>query len=258
MNQFKNAINQLKAKISEKLNKNVETTADKINEENLVIVSDYAVAQGAQCNELTGDEVYDRYNWLKREELQPKFHETDGQLMPNFYEKPTGMIMEFQDTFYHHLKVQGGYLTVNGEYVYFPQRRVDQTLSHYLTQVASGQIILPENEFGPLTYKVKLYGTEIRNGIETVSYYYQGEAYCARVNKSNNQIQWFYYQPVTAKWVGDCIECEDVLLADCSDNRNKFLEDLKNSVALNHSIPLLYERTPRPDEKTSQGNGIEK
>ena len=259
MDKFKNAINNLKAKICEKLNKNAETTANTINEENLVIVSDYAVAQGAQCNELTGDEVHDRYHWIKREELQPKFHETKGELIPNFYEKPTGMIMDFQDTFYHRLKVEGGYLTHNHEYVYFPQKRVEQELSDYLTQAALGKVVLPESEFGPLAYKVRQYGTEIRNGIDTASYYYQGQAYCVRVDKQNNQAQWFYYRPVIAKWAGDNIECEDVLLADCSFNRDKFLADLKNSVTLNHSIPLLYARTPRPNKKSDLGNdGLEK
>lgn len=258
MDNLKNAIGLLKAKISARLNKTPETPATVINEEKLVIVSDYAAAQGAQCNDLAGDETCAGYHWIKHEELQPKFHETNGKLIPNHYEKPTGMIMDFQDTFYHHLKVKGGYLTVNGEYVYFPQKSVDQTLSNYLTQVALGKVTLPENEFGSLAYKVKQYGTEIHDDIETASYYYQGQAYCVRVDKPNHQVKWFYYQPVVAKWVDEHIECEDVLLADCSYDGNKFLDDLKSSVVLNHAVPMLYERTPRPSEKAIQGDGVEK
>ena len=254
MESLKDTIRHIKDKISAKLKPLSQVEQPVAPAEDLVIVSDYAVALGAHTMEPTGDPVQDRYHWTPRASLAPLYRtDRDGKQVPNYYlEHVEGMAPLLEDTFYHHLSVQGGFLTINKEYVYFPQRRVDAELSAKLTQLATQKVTLPESEFGPLDYRVGAHGMDIRQGVENAAYFYQGQPYCVRVDKNNlnDQVQWYQLNPVVAKWVDDKIQCEDVLVAETAYEQDRFLKDLQNSVALNHTVPLIYPRTPWPVIKT--------
>ena len=218
--------------------KEIESDSHIENDQKLVIVSDYAAALGAKFNEPTGDEVLDRCHWINQDAIEQKYHETNKEQIPNFFENPVGMRPTLNNVFANKLSVQGGYLTYNKEYVYFPQKHVNKELSDILTKMALGKIKVPESEFGVLNYRVKQYGNEIRKGIKTASYYYQGQPYCVRVDRTNlkDQLQWYYIRPVLAELIKNdpmqdinsvendfLIQCQDVLIADHYYRPDKFL-----------------------------------
>lgn len=263
MEKVKNAWQHLKEKIGAKLNQKPTTVEEPVRDiESWVIVSDLAVQQGAPCNQPTGDEVLDRYHWMNRADLKELYHiSSDGTRIPNYFlEHPVGMRPVLENAFYHKLQVQGSFLTYNQAYVMFPQKQVEPALSDRLTQLALGKVVVPESEFGPLSYQMKQYGKERQQGIENASYYYQGQAYCARVDRQNQTapVQWFRISPVMAEKVEDTVYCSEVLIADICYQPDKILDDFKNSVSINHEIPLMYTRTPWPKGIGDDPNEMQK
>lgn len=242
----------------EKLNSKAETEAQSevAVEQPMVdemIVSDFAVAQGAPCKQPTGDSVHDRYHWIDRASVKELYHtNARGEKNPNFCEQPIGMAPSFDHTFVNHLSIQGNYLTYREkdkpEYVFFPQRRITGQLAKDLTTLALGKFQVPESEFGRLSYVVRQYGSEVRNKVGNACYYYQGHGYCARVDATNTKdpLQWFELRPVMAKWVGEQIQCEDQLIADYFYREDKVLADFQNSVSVEREIPKMYTKTPIP------------
>lgn len=251
MEKLKNVIKNLKDKISSKGQKVVDVEEEITEpEEDLVIVSDFAIALGAKFNEPTGDEVHDHFRWINREALKPKYRQTeDGKERSAYYvQEAEDMQPEIHDFFAKHFKIKGSYLVYNDEYVSFPQKRVNQELNAYLTALAVDKTItLPESEFGKIDYQVQPYAADISRGIQTSSYYFQGQPYCLRVDpgQKHDQYQWYQISPVMAQYTPyETIKCDDVLLADFSYNEKKFVTDLKNSTEFSQVIPMLYTKTP--------------
>lgn len=253
-----------------KVQADVQEAAENNFVENSVVVSDYAIAQGAGYLQPTGDEVLDHYHWMERAAVPEVYHEgADGRIVPNFYDQAVGLPMVFPYADLESLSIQGGYLTYRDkrprpedekdEYVYYPQKRVDDELAKRLTLLASGKVRVPSSEFGNLSYTVPLNIYENHHGVENQSYYYQGQAYCVRLcpNATTDRVQWFELRPIMAERVDDKIVSKDVLLADNFFQGSRVLNGLQKSVALNHEIPAFYTKTPFPkiiddDDNTMQ------
>ncbi len=256
MERLKNIIKVFKEKVGQKTNAKVAEPIDNTSfEDDMVVVSDYAVAQGAQCNEPTGDPIKDRYHWINRNKLAPiyrlKIHDSSKEII--YHDQVVGITPVLNNIFSNEFSIRGGYLAHQHEYTYFPQKRVDQALNEYLTDVAiNKRVKLAANEFGKISgYLISSYSDDKKNGIKQSYYYYQGKPYCLRVDKNHkdNQYQWFNLDLIMAKQVDDKICCEDVLFADHAFDKNKFVDDLKHSIVLNHTIPYFLQTTQTPQQK---------
>ena len=264
MNKINNALENFKAKFGVKTEQpQIEVAPENQAEPEKVIVTDYAVAQGADCLPLTGDEVEDRYRWIERTKLPELYHyDQEGTQIPNYFEQPVGMPMVFERAVENGLSVQGGYLTYRekrpkmedekDEYVYYPQNRVRGKLAEQLTMLAQGKVSVPESEFGQLSHGVKLTSYENHHDVKNACYYYQGQGYCVRVDPNNQKdsVQWYAMRPVVAELVDNKIVTTDVLFAENLYQPHRVLSDLQNSISLNHEIPLMYTKTPfvKPDD----------
>lgn len=229
--------------------KEYDTWVDKI------IVTDYAAAQGAKHYGKTGNEVLDRYNWIACETVAPKYKEKatnlelDGEVVeePIFYKEVVGIAPVINPAYNYGFKVRGGLMMYNGEYVKYPQRRVDQTLNMRLTSLLMNKN--PEaadTGFKRINYKVKTYGDDIKNGVYSSVYFYDNNVYYLRIDadNKNDKYQWYGLSTVAAKYENDRIQCEDILIADHIYNEKKFVEDLIGNVELIKS--LSYKLTIGP------------
>ncbi len=261
MEKLQNALNHFRKLLGlDTKVKTAQTQQNPTTEQDLVIVTDYAVAQGAECMKPTGNKVLDRYHWMAREDMVPLYcQRSDGQVHPVYYlESMVGMAPVLNNCFFHGFKVRGGYLTVSREgkqeNVYFPQKRVSPALNDYLTAVAVYHAEnLPQNEFGSLPYTVSAFGGDVSKGIQKTAYYYRGQAYLLRVDKNNDKdkYQWFTIDPVVAEYdsVHEQINCSDILFADHFYNQERFIKDLKNSTLIKYQIPLVVHSAQQKNEK---------
>ena len=166
MEKLKNVIKDLKQKLGQKSKPELKAEVESIGEtsfvDEMMVVSDYAVALGANCIEPTGDPIKDLYHWCERDKRAPLYRLNYHEKQLIHHDEPVGIAPIISNIYTNEFSIRGGYLAYQHECVYFPQRRVDQKLNTYLTEVVINKTIkLAENEFGKInSYTMTAYGDD--------------------------------------------------------------------------------------------------
>ncbi len=227
-------------------NQTAAKTAEAVRgQKDLVIVSDYAVAQGAQYDSVESrDSAYHLVpraqiiadiakNNKPSKELKGVAPVIDPVRFPGFYTK-------------------GGYAAYKDQLVYLPQKEVDQKLSDELSALlklsrAEGL----EQGFGDLgSCLINSQTRDNRDLVLSSCYYYQNQAYCNsyRSNDRNSDPKWYHLSPVAARIdEKGYVRCQDVLLADYTYDQDSLAKYLIKSTVVNE-LPAYHQQQLRKNQ----------
>ena len=225
-----------------------KTAAAVRDSKDMVIVTDFAVAQGAKYDEVESRDS--NYHWTPRasiiadiakdskpsKELKGIAPVIDPVRFPGFY-------------------ARGGYATYKDQLVYLPQKAVDQKLSAELSALLKQS---PkeglEQGFGDLG--ACLINSQTRDQQDMVvssCYYYQNQAYCTS-HRSNdrNAPKWYHLSPVAAKLdEKGYVRCQDVLLADYTYDQDTLAKYLIKSTVVNE-LPKYHQQQLRKHQAAAE------
>lgn len=216
-------------------------TRENSQEDEILVVSDYAVMQGAEYDEdIIGNASciggqYTRYSSLKPTN--------------KYQDEVFGIRPLIKHGYSHNFNIRHGFLTYKDEYVYFPQNRVNKRLSKKLTELATDKTMSSSKDvFGKFDCEPKF-----EEGYVNELYYLNGNQYCLTTNFNNSKdtYQWFSYDLVNAMLVDDDILCRDVMLADHEFNSEKFTAEIKNSVLRQKMILSLQPHNPEQGDNAN-------
>lgn len=235
-------------------NETAAKTAEVVhNQKDFVIVSDFAVAQGAKYDEIESRD--NAYHWVPRAQIIADFakdHKPSKELK--------GVAPVIDPVRFPGFYARGGYATYKDKLVYLPQKEVDQKLGAELSALMK---LSPmeglEQGFGSLSSC--LINSQTRDNRDLViasCYYYQNQAYCNsyRSNDRNSKPKWYHLSPVAAQIdEKGYVRCQDVLLADYTYDQDSLAKYLIKSTVVNelpayHQQQLRKHQAALEDEKS--------
>ncbi len=207
----------------------------------MVIVTDYAVAQGVKYDEIESRD--NAYRWTPRasvisepndknqsKELKGIAPVLDPVRFPGFYTK-------------------GGYVTYKDQLVYLPQKEIDQKLGAQLSELQHlSRVEGLKQGFGDLgACLINSANRDKQDLVVSSCYYYQNQAYCYsyRSNDHKNQPKWYQLAPIAGRIdEKGYVRCQDVLFADYTYDQDRLAKYLIGSTVVNE-LPAYHQKQLR-------------
>ena len=233
---------------AEKLN-TFAGTSKNILHKDLVVVSDYAIKHGIRKTKVFRSVA--GVNYMKRSVLKPMYQvDENGKETVAHYSQVVGITPVISGKFREGFNTHEGYLTYNGQYVFFPQKLVQDQLNERLNNLYDNclefenhhdRLIKPAFDQGgnamPKVVNVKNdYFYLIEDSLELGLFWRDDN------QNKNNKNQWYSYGEIVAVREDEQIKCPNVLYTDYGYDQEKFVNTLKyNYELINKTCAKLKE-----------------